>query len=211
MARYEVAPTKTNLFKIKRNLEFAQQGYELLEQKREILVAELMSLVEKTKHSQSKVEEGLKDAFYALEQSVTKMGRESVYKAALSVNFRSTVSLSCRGIMGVEVPVVKAEYKDSPPYYSLGGTSFWLDESIEEFKNVLKLLSELAELRLSLLRLAREVKKTIRKVNALEKIALPDYRETLRYIQNVLEEQERQNIFVLKLVKERLQAKKNSL
>lgn len=208
MARYKIAPTKTNLFKIKRDLEFAQEGYQLLEQKREILVAELMSLVDRTKDAQRNVEEGLKQAFYALEQAITRMGAHAVSQAALAVNIRSTISLSRRGIMGVEVPIVEAAYKDAPPYYSLSGTSFWLDESIEKFKGVLKLMGRLAEVRLSLLRLAREVKKTIRRVNALEKIALPDYRETLKYIQDVLDEQERETFFVLKLVKGRLQKKR---
>jgi len=208
MARYKIAPTKTNLFKIKRNLEFAQEGYQLLEQKREILVAELMPLMDKTKDAQRNVEEGLKEAFYALEQAITRMGAQAVSQAALAVNIKSTISLSRRGIMGVEVPIVEAVYKDAPPYYSPSGTSFWLDESIEKFKGVLKLMGRLAEMKLSLLRLAKEVKKTIRRVNALEKIALPDYKETLKYIQDVLDEQERETFFVLKLVKGRLQKKR---
>jgi len=166
-----------------------------------------MALVDRTKDAQRNVEQGLKEAFYALEQAITRMGRGAVSQAALAVNIRSIISLSRRGIMGVEVPVVEAVYKDAPPYYSLSGTSFWLDESIEKFKGVLKLMGKLAEVKLSLLRLAREVKKTVRRVNALEKIALPDYRETLKYIQDVLEEQERETFFVLKLVKGRLQKK----
>jgi len=207
MAKYKVAPTKTNLFKVKRDLQFAQEGYDLLEQKREILIAELMSLVDRTKDAQRKVGSGLADAFYALEQSVIRMGRRTVAQTALAVNVKASISLSHRSVMGVEVPIVKTVYKDIPPYYSFAGTSFWLDEAIDKFKNVLKIMGELAELRLSLLRLAREVKRTVRRVNALEKIALPDYKETVKYIQDVLEEQERESFFVLKLVKARLQNK----
>jgi V/A-type H+/Na+-transporting ATPase subunit D len=204
MARYQIAPTKTNLFKIKRNLEFAKEGHQLLEQKRQILITELMSLVDKTKHMQESVEKELEKAFYALEQAVIRMGRGNVSNAAMAVNIENTVSLSRRGIMGVDVPVIKTIYKESPPYYGLDGTSFWLDESIERFKSVLNIAGKLVEMKVSLLRLAREAKKTIRKVNALEKIALPDYRQTVKYIQDVLEEQERQAFFVLKLVRERL-------
>lgn len=208
MQVYKIAPTKTNLFKIKRDLEFAQEGHQFLEQKREILITELMFLVDKTKHIQERVEQELKDAFYALEQTITKMGREPVSQSALTVNIKSIIFLSQRSIMGVEVTKVKVNYKDDPPYYSLEGTSFWLDESIERFKAALEFIGKLAEMKVSLLRLARETKKTVRKVNALEKVALPGYRQTLKYIQNVLEEQERQTFFVSKLVKERLQKKK---
>jgi len=56
----------------------------------------------------------------------------------------------------------------------------------------------------SLARLAREVNKTIRRVNALEKIALPDLEETLKYITDALQEMERETFFTMKLIKNRL-------
>ena len=49
-----------------------------------------------------------------------------------------------------------------------------------------------------------EVAKTIRRVNALEKIFIPDYEETLQYIEMALEEAERESFFSMKLVKDRL-------
>ena len=55
MARLNLAPTKSNLLKIKEQLAVAEDGYELLEQKREILVMELMHLVEKVKLLEQKI------------------------------------------------------------------------------------------------------------------------------------------------------------
>ncbi|MCK4236011.1 MAG: V-type ATP synthase subunit D, partial [Candidatus Krumholzibacteria bacterium] len=72
----------------------------------------------------------------------------------------------------------------------------------------LRLLGSLAEARISLMRLSREVAKTIRRVNALEKIFIPDYEETLKYIEMALEESEREAFFILKLVKDRLYQRK---
>ena len=204
MAKFDVAPTKTNLLKIKKDLSFAREGYELLDQKRQILVAELLGLVDRAVDSQKEVEEGLKKAFYALEEAIVGMGRRSVAQAALAVNLTSNISISRRGIMGVAVPVVETSYVDRPPYYSLGETSFWVDEAMSKFKEVLGLLGRLAQARISLMRLAREVKRTIRRVNALEKIYLPGYEQNLKYIEGVLEEQERETFFTLKLVKARL-------
>ena len=91
------------------------------------------------------------------------------------------------------------------------GTSFWIDSSLEDFKSVLQVMGKLAELKISIMRLAREVKKTIRKVNALEKIAIPELRETVKYIENRLEENERDMIILLKMVKTRLEKKKAKL
>ena len=76
------------------------------------------------------------------------------------------------------------------------------------FKEALKLLGKLSELKISVLRLANEVKKTIRKVNALEKIAIPDLQEIVHYIQSRLEENERDMFVLMKMVKENLEKKK---
>jgi len=55
------------------------------------------------------------------------------------------------------------------------------------------------------MRLAREVKKTIRKVNALEKIVIPDLRETVAFTRSRIEESERESFILMKLVKDRME------
>jgi V/A-type H+-transporting ATPase subunit D len=112
-----------------------------------------------------------------------------------------------RRVMGVNLPKVDVEIKDVAPYFSFSDTSFWVDETIDRFKNLLQDLAKLAELRISLVRLADEVRKTMRRVNALEKIALPDYHESIKYIEDTLEESERGTFATLKLIKERLEKK----
>ncbi len=204
MPNYEIPPTKTNLLKLRRELRFATEGYELLEQKRQILVVELMSLMDRTADAQRDVEEKLADAYSSLEKAVMEMGRKSVSHHAIAVNMKSEISLSERRVMGVGLPVVRIDYEDYPPYYSPGDTSFWMDDAVSKFKELLKLVGRLAEMRISLMRLAREVNKTIRRVNALEKIAIPDYEETIKYIGNTLDELERESFATMKLVKERL-------
>ncbi|MCL2270519.1 MAG: V-type ATP synthase subunit D, partial [Treponema sp.] len=49
MARENIAPTKSNLLRVKERLLIAEEGYDLLEQKREILVMELMQKLEQVK------------------------------------------------------------------------------------------------------------------------------------------------------------------
>lgn len=208
MARYKVAPTKTNLFRLKREQEFARQGYQLLEQKREILIAELMSLMDMAVDAQKKVDEALAKAYYALEQAIIRMGQMRVEYASMAVNFSTDITVRKRAIIGVDVPVLEVNFSDNSPYYSLKDTSFWLDETVERFKSVLKLLGDLTEVKITVLRIAKEVSKTLRRVNALEKIYLPDYNDTIKYIMDVLEEQDRETFFVLKLIKSRFEKKK---
>lgn len=211
MARYKVAPTKTSLFRLKREQEFAQQGYQLLEQKREILVAELMSLIDMAADIQKKSDEALAKAYHALEQAVIKMGRAKVESASLAVNLSTDISVRQRAIIGVDVPVLDVRFIDNSPYYSLKDTSFWLDETVECFKKVLKLLGDLTEVKITVLKIAKEVSKTIRRVNALEKIYLPDYSDTIKYITDVLDEQDRETFFVLKLIKSRFEKKRRAV
>ncbi|MQY76775.1 MAG: V-type ATP synthase subunit D [Spirochaeta sp.] len=203
-----LAPTKTNLLKIKDELKFARLGYDLLDQKRNILVLELLNIVDQSVDIQGKAEKALDHAYRTLEDAVLKMGKLKVAALAGAVNIESEIKITQRRVMGVQLPVVETSFKEHPPYYSPMGTSFWIDSSLKNFKEALAVMGRLAELKISIIRLAQEVKKTIRKVNALEKIAIPDLDETVRYIRNRLEETERDMFVLMKMVKTRLENKK---
>jgi V/A-type H+/Na+-transporting ATPase subunit D len=208
MATLSYAPTKTNLLKLRNDLKFAQQGYELLDQKRNILIIELLALVDQTVDFQNRVEQALAKAYEALEEAVFDMGKLKVQYLTGAVNVSTDITVRSRRVMGVSLPVIETEFTEHAPYYSLMGNSFWIDSSLYFFKEVLKLLGKLSELKISVLRLANEVKKTIRKVNALEKIAIPDLTETVHFIQSRLEENERDMFVLMKMVKENLERKK---
>jgi V/A-type H+-transporting ATPase subunit D len=202
-----IAPTKTNLIKLKQELKFAELGYELLDQKRNILVIELLNLVDQAVEHQERVEKALEHAYRTLESAVLGMGKLKVLSLASAVNISCSINLRERKVMGVPLPFVETTFTDHPPYYSPQGTSFWIDTALKNFKQALEIMGKLAELKISLIRLANEVKKTIRKVNALEKIAIPDLEKTVLYIQNRLEENERDMFILMKLVKSRLEKK----
>ena len=208
MAQLNYAPTKTNLLRLRNDLQFAQQGYELLDQKRNILIIELLALVDQTVDFQSRVDSALAKAYKALEETVFDMGKLKVQYLTGAVNITTDITVRSRRVMGVVLPVIETEFKESSPHYSPMGTSFWIDSSLHFFKEVLKLLGKLSELKISVLRLANEVKKTIRKVNALEKIAIPDLKETVHYIEGRLEENERDMVILMKMVKENLEKKR---
>ena len=203
-----IAPTKTNLLKLRQELSFALLGHELLDQKRNILVLELLALVDQTVDFQEKVVRALAEAYRTLQEAVMHMGKLKVATLAGAVNISADFTLKQRRVMGVRLPVVETAFVEHPPYYSPMGTSFWIDGSIREFKEALKLMGRLAELKISIIRLATEVRKTIRKVNALEKIAIPELRSNVQFIQNRLEENERDMFVLMKMVKNRLLARK---
>lgn len=199
-----VAPTKTSLLRLREELKFARLGHELLDQKRNILVVELLTLVDQAAEFEKKVEAALETAYGSLQEAALGMGKLRVSSAAAAVNLEPSVTLRQRKVMGVVLPVVETEFQERSPHYSPLGTSVWMDKSVRDFQEALKLMGRFAELKASIMRLAAEVRKTIRKVNALEKIAIPDLVESVHYIQGRLEENERDMFTLMKLVKNRL-------
>lgn len=210
MARYEVAPTKTNLQRVKRDLGFANEGWELLDQKRKILVVELMGLIDRAVEAQEEVEKRLVVAYRALDEAMLRIGRRELSLISLGMHIRSDIKFSERRVMGVSIPKVRVEFDDKSPYVAAAESSVWVDEAVLRFREALKLIGQLAEARIALMRLSREVAKTVRRVNALEKVFIPDYNETLSYIVMSLEEMDREAFFVNKLVKDRLQKRKEA-
>ncbi|MCC6142771.1 MAG: V-type ATP synthase subunit D [Candidatus Hydrogenedentes bacterium] len=206
MARYEIAPTRTNLQRLKSELSFAQEGYELLEQKREILIMELKRFTARATEAQAKLDAALERAYAALREAELDTGLTGVYTAGRAVTNPPEVTVGERRVMGVAIPSVTLSAEDQPPHYGPAWSSAWTDEAARRFREVLPLVADAAEAHIAVLRLAREIQKTIRRVNALEKILIPDYEESRRWVEDALEESDRDALFTLKLVKERLEA-----
>lgn len=204
MPQYAVAPTKSNLIATKTDLAFAREGHELLTRKRDILISELLGLMAEAANAQRLLEEKLKEAFAALEEAILDCGLNTVREASWAVGIDVETRITERRVMGVNMPTVDSALNGSPPFYAPRPTSFWIDEAQLRFREALERLDDVAGTRISIIRLAKEVKKTVRRVNALEKIYIPDYADVLKYIQDALEESDREAFFILKLIKERL-------
>ncbi|MBN1874558.1 MAG: V-type ATP synthase subunit D [Anaerolineae bacterium] len=201
MTRMNVPPTHSNLLRIQQELEFAQEGYEILDQKREVLTTELMHMAHDAETLQQDMGELLAKAYQALARARMTMGREHVAWAALAVNKPVEVDIKYRGVMGVPVPVIEAHVEQDTMPYSLGDTLATLDSASAFFQQVIDQLPEFAELTVSAWRLAWELRKTQRRVNALEHIFIPDYEDTVAYIESELEEREREAVFRVKRLK----------
>ncbi len=204
-----IAPTRSNLMKLKEELKFAELGYELLDQKRNILVIELLNLVDQAVEYETKVNDSLSQAYSSLEDAVMEMGKLKIGNLTGAIDITSNIKIKERRVMGVRLPVVNTEFIDNGPYFSPLGTSYLIEDALYNFKEALKLMGRMAELKVSIMRLAQEVKKTIRKVNALEKIAIPDLKESLQFTISRLEEAERESFLLMKMVKSRLEKKKH--
>lgn len=204
MGKLDVAPTKSNLLELKRQLAFAEEGYDLLEQKRQILIFELMSRLKRTREAQKNVTEALERAMGALREARLDIGSGAIDKICLAVKMDHRVEIAQQRLMGMNIPSVMVEMEPAGVRFGVGGTSANTDAAMSFFVSLLPLLAEMAELENAVLRLAKELRKTQRRCNALSKIFMPDYKETISYITGSLEERERESVVILKMVRDRL-------
>jgi len=202
--KLNIAATKTNLLKIKKSLALTKEGYGLLDEKRKILINELNLVINIAEKLESDLNIMLKDAYATVDRAIVAMGRSRAQSLSFSIDIKNDISISNRRVMGVDIPMIKLKLTDNPPHHSPYEVSFYLDEAIVKFKEVLKLVAQLAEKKIALLRIAEESFKTIRKVNALEKIYIPDYEDTFKNISDRLDEEGRESFFMLKMIKTRL-------
>lgn len=201
MAKLNVAPTKSNLLSLKEQLSISKDGYELLEQKREILVMELMHMVEKVKLLEQDIDALIEKAYPALKKMLMQVGGDRVEQIANGVKYEYTIKEKSTTIGGMNFPTIDVKLPEMQLFYSVLGTYASTDQVIKYFFELLKLLTDMASIRTIVWRLAGEVKKTQRRVNALDKMVIPQTNETVKYIESVLEERERENVFVLKSLK----------
>ncbi len=204
MAKLNIAPTKSNLLSLKRQLAFAEEGYDLLEQKRQILIFELMSRLKRVRDVEAGITDAFDRAFAALREAELDVGSKSIDSAILGIDRDHQVDLSDQHLMGLKIPRVTVRTEPVGVQFGVSGTSANADLAMRRFVELLPLLGELAELQTAVLRLARELRKTQRRCNALSKIFIPDYRETISYTISALEERERESFIILRMIRDRL-------
>lgn len=201
MARDQIAPTKSNLLRVKERLAVAEEGFDLLNQKREILVMELMRTVERVKILEKSLDARISTAYPALKRMLVAVGRDRADRLSRGIAYRFDIREKRETIAGMSLPSLSMRVPEPELKYSPANSFAECDETMLEFFELLRILTETAAVRTVAWRLAREVRKTQRRVNALEKNVIPTSRDTKAYIEASLEERERESLFVNKLLK----------
>jgi V/A-type H+-transporting ATPase subunit D len=209
MAKLNIAPTKSNFLSLKRQLEFAEEGFELLDQKRQILIYELMSRLGRAREAERVMAATLASAHAALRAATLDVGSEALDRAALAVLADAPLEIEDQNLAGIRIPKATAQTKPAGARFGIGGTSANADTAMKRFTEVLAQLAELAELENSVLRLSRELRKTQRRCNALSKMFIPDFHETIHYITSSLEEREREDFVIHKMIRQRLETERD--
>jgi V/A-type H+-transporting ATPase subunit D len=203
-----VNPTRMELLKLKDRVNLATKGHKLLKEKRDALIMEFFSILDRAKGVRENVEKKLGESFNDLLIAEATMGNFAVKKAAMSVQETLDIEVDTRSVMGVTVPVIEYQgIKKSMIQrgYGLVDTSAKLDETSKGFEEVIELILELSEVEMTVKLLAGEIESTKRRVNALEHIIIPRLEATVKYIEMRLEEMERENFVRLKIIKQTME------
>ncbi len=206
MARLNIAPTKSNQLALRSDLDMATEGFNLLDQKREILVMELMRMLDRVRELQRRLRQAEEKAYATLRRAMARNGYHKMRNVAAGVTFEHGVQYRTRVTAGVRTPEITVQPGEFASQFGFSGTDSLVDQTMRDFFDLLQIVGEMAELETTVWLLARELKRTQRRVNALEQIFIPDFRDTLQYIGDVLEGKELESFFVMKLVKKRLEA-----
>ncbi|KAF0207804.1 MAG: V-type ATP synthase subunit D [Actinomycetota bacterium] len=208
----EVRPTRSELLERKQQITLAEQGMDLLKQKRDALLIEFMSVMDETLRLSSDLQRTTSEAQYSLAIAKSVDGVVSVKSASMATKGEITIDMTGTKIMGVSVPVVtKGESPVRSSFsrgYAITSVSSRIDETADKFERILDVIIEYADIETRLKRLGEEIQKTNRRVNALEQITVPSLREQVAYIRQSLDERAREDLFRLKKVKRKIEKRK---
>jgi V/A-type H+-transporting ATPase subunit D len=202
----QVTATRSELLARRARIQLAIQGRDLLQEKRDQLMEEFRKVADVVLSGSGALDRAAAEGRRALAFAEAFDGPEAVASAALTGPSQIPLDARATSIMGVRIAEISYEPVGrgrAGRGYSLAGSSPHIDHAAERFEAELDLILELAASELRLRRLADEIGKTTRRVNALESVVIPRLTAELRIIQSALDERERQDRFRLKRIKAR--------
>jgi len=206
-----VKPTRMELLKLRKRVKLADKGHRLLKEKRDALISEFMIVIKEYKDARKRVEENLKVAFYNLLMAEVLLGSRDLEQISEITLRDINLDFITKNIMGVLVPIMKVNNLIRRVHergYGFLSTNAKLDDAAKNFEESILSIVKLAEIEESVRRIAEEVEKTKRRVNALEYIVIPRLKATIKHIEMRMEEIERESFLRLKKIKASLEARK---
>jgi V/A-type H+-transporting ATPase subunit D len=209
----DVKPTRKNLMQIEERIELSERGHDTLEKKRDGLIMEFMEILDQAQDVREDLETDYQEAQRAIDMARTMEGDVAVRGAASALKEHPEITTQSKNIMGVVVPQIESTKvrKDLQERgYGVLGTSARIDEAAEAYEKLLESIILAAEVETAMKKMLDEIEKTKRRVNALEFKVLPDLTENKEYIEQKLEEQEREEIFRMKKIKDKKEAEEKA-
>jgi V/A-type H+/Na+-transporting ATPase subunit D len=204
----DMSPTRMNLLARRSRLSLALRGVDLLQKKRDALVKEFFALVHETLDARKQLDAAAERAHRALLLANSMDGPNAVESVALSVPVVTGFHVRFENVWGTRVPTLDMDWVHEPTIspVSVGGRTVFAQSA---FRKLVRAMLRVANNEARLRRFGEEIKKTARRVAALEQVVIPGIRSQMRYIQQVLDQQEQEDIFRLRRIKSKLEAQRS--
>ncbi|ALZ87109.1 V-type ATP synthase subunit D [Aerococcus urinaeequi] len=195
-----VKPTRMELSTLKDRLKVAQNGYDLLKDKQDELMRQFIELIKENNRLRNEVEDELSGALGNFVLASSSMNDAFMEEIVALPSKQVNLEIAKKNIMSVDVPKMSFSYdddnqkSDNEVKYGYLNTSSELDDAIEVLNDVMPKLLKLSEIEKTCQLMATEIESTRRRVNALEYRMIPNIKETIKYIQMKLDENERASI-----------------
>ena len=200
----DVKPTRKNLMAIDDRIDLSERGHNTLEKKRDGLIMEFMDILDQAQDVRGNMENAYDEAQHAINMARAMEGDVAVRGAAAALKEHPEITTQSKNIMGVVVPQIESSRVKKgldQRGYGVLGTSARIDEAADAYEELLEQIILAAEVETAMKKMLDEIETTKRRVNALEFKLLPELNENKEYIEQKLEEQEREEIFRLKKIK----------
>lgn len=207
------AATRSELLGRRHELEIAQAGRDLLDDKRQQLLEEFRKVADQVLARAEAVADAAADAVRALAIAEGGDGPEAVRSAALAGRSEIPLQTGVTTVMGVkiaEIEIPAVGRRRTERGFSMHGSTARIDRAAAVFEAEVQLLLELAAREQRLRRLVDEMSETTRRLNALDFVVVPDLEHEVGRIQSVLDERERQHRFRQKRAMARREARRKS-
>lgn len=195
-----VKPTRMELSTLKDRLKVAQNGYDLLKDKQDELMRQFIELIKENNQLRNEVEDELSGALGNFVLASSSMNDAFMEEIVALPSKQVNLEIAKKNIMSVDVPKMSFSYdddnqkSDNEVKYGYLNTSSELDDAIEVLNDIMPKLLKLSEIEKTCQLMATEIESTRRRVNALEYRMIPNIKETIKYIQMKLDENERASI-----------------
>ncbi len=199
--------TRLELIRLRRAVRTAQRVYRILEDKRDVLISRLNELVEEAQELRNRALSNLSESYRHLLSAYMELGPQKIESIARTAPETVTISMDTFTMMGISLVTLNAQSQEAGLLYGFGDTSISLDEAARKIRRVITDICKAAATENNIFRVANELRKTQRLLNALEYIIIPRYEEAIKTISMALEEADRDYFVKLKHIKKVLERK----
>jgi len=193
----DIKPTRSEELRLKERIDLAENGHGILEKKRDGLIVEFMEIAGEAREVNQELADLYSEARLKLLLAKVYDGEDSIRANAFPITKEPKISSTTQNIMGVVVPEIEGESirRDIlEKEYGITSATSRIDSTADKFEELLEKVVDAAETQTKILKLLNEIEKTKRRVNALEHKVIPEQKEALGKISQMLEEKEREDI-----------------